>query len=234
MTENKIQSLFNSISSDYDRLNNVISFNQHKIWRRKTMRHMHLERGQIILDLCCGTGDWSIHMAQNNPEVEVIGLDFSENMLEVAGTRTEHIDNISLVQGDAMNLDFPAQSFDTVTIGFGLRNLPDYAQGLKEMYRVLKPGGTLVVLETSQPENAFIRSGFNIYFGSIMPKLGGLIAGKEEEYIWLYESTRDFPSKEKLSQMIADTGFTFVKHLSHTFGTAATHIAIKPFTKENE
>lgn len=198
------------------------------------MRHMHLNSGQVILDLCCGTGDWSIHMARTNPQVEVIGLDFSENMLDVAKERTAHIENVSLIQGDAMNLEFPDNSIDTVTIGFGLRNLPDYAQGLKEMYRVLKPGGTLVVLETSQPENAFVRFGFNIYFGTIMPKLGGLIADKEQEYIWLYESTREFPSKQKLSEMMERTGFTFVKHLVHTLGTAATHIAFKPLEKENE
>lgn len=233
-TENRIQNIFNSISSDYDRLNNVISFNQHKIWRHKTMRHMHLKKNQMILDLCCGTGDWSIQMALSNPDIEVIGLDFSQNMLEVAEARTSDIDNVSLMQGDAMSLEFPNDSFDTVTIGFGLRNLPDYALGLKEMYRVLKPGGTLVVLETSQPENALIRFGFNIYFGTIMPKLGGIIADKEQEYIWLYESTRDFPSKQKLSGMIEQTGFTLVKHLTHTLGTAATHIATKPITKENE
>lgn len=198
------------------------------------MRHMHLDNNQVILDLCCGTGDWSIHMANTNSNIEVIGLDFSEKMLEVAQSRTAHIENLSLVQGDAMALDFPDDAFDTVTIGFGLRNLPDYNQGLKEMYRVLKPGGTLVVLETSQPENALIRFGFNIYFGTIMPKLGGLIADKEEEYVWLYESTRDFPSKQKLSEMIEAVGFTFVKHLTHTLGTAATHMAIKPLAKENE
>lgn len=230
--ENKIQNLFNSISADYDKLNNVISLNQHKLWRNKTMKHMHLKNEDIILDLCCGTGDWSIQMAEENDKVEVVGVDFSENMLEVAKHRTAHLKNISLMQGDAMNLDFPDASFDFVTIGFGLRNLPDYALGLREMYRVLKPGGTLVILETSQPKNNFIRLGFNFYFGNIMPKLGGLLVGKEEEYKWLYESTRNFPSKEKLSRMIKQTGFTFVKCLSHTLGTAATHIATKPLEKE--
>lgn len=193
---------------------------------------MNLEQGNIVLDLCCGTGDWSIQMAEKNTGVEVVGVDFSENMLSVAKDRTAHINNISLVQGDAMNLEFPNQSFDFVTIGFGLRNLPDYNKGLEEMHRVLKPGGTLVILETSQPKNPIIRTGFNFYFGKIMPKLGGLLVDKEEEYKWLYESTREFPSKEKLTRMLEHTGFTFVKCLSHTLGSAATHIATKPLEKD--
>lgn len=226
--DNRIQNIFNSISTDYDKLNNVISLNQHKLWRNQTMKHMHLKPDDIVLDLCCGTGDWSIQIAEGNRQVDVVGLDFSENMLAVAKTRTAHIDNISLTQGDATNLEFPDNAFDYVTIGFGLRNLPDYEQGLAEMYRVLKPGGTLVVLETSQPENTLVRSVFNLYFANIMPKLGGLLVNKEEEYKWLYESTRDFPSKSKLSAMMTETGFTFVKCLSHAFGSAATHIATKP------
>lgn len=225
--ENRIQNIFNTISDDYDHMNNVISFNQHNIWRNKTNKEIFVKDNQQVLDLCCGTGDWTIQLA-DNPKANVIGLDFSENMLKVAKEKTAHFNNISLVQGDALNLPYEDDRFDIITIGFGLRNLPDYQQGIKEFYRVLKPGGQLVILETSNPENAFMSFGFNIYFGKIMPLLGQKIAGSGKEYEWLYESTSQFLTKAQLKAMLIDSGYISVKVIPHTFGTAATHIGYKP------
>lgn len=226
-TENRIQTIFNSISDDYDHMNDIISFNQHTIWRNRTNKEIFVKSGSKVLDLCCGTGDWTIQLAENQ-EADVTGLDFSENMLKVAAEKTAAFNNITLVQGDATDLPYDDNTFDIITIGFGLRNLPDYSGGVKEFYRVLKPGGQLVILETSNPENALINYGFNIYFGKIMPFLGEKIAGSGQEYTWLYESTSNFLSKKELKTMMHQTGYINIKVIPHTFGTAATHIGYKP------
>ncbi len=224
--EQRVHKIFNTISEDYDHMNNIISFNQHTLWRNKTMSHMFLSSDMNVLDVCCGTGDWTIQLAASG--AETTGLDFSENMLEVAKEKTAAMDNISLIHGNAMDLPFEDGQFDYVTIGFGLRNLPDYSAAIADFYRVLKPGGTLVILETSRPENNLINSGFELYFGKIMPVLGGIIAKKKNEYAWLHESTSSFLSKKELKAMLFSTGFTNIKIIPHTLGTAASHFAIKP------
>lgn len=226
--ETKVQTIFNAISNDYDLMNNIISLNQHSSWRNKTMKEMFVKDGHDVLDVCCGTGDWTIQLAKKAPGAHVTGLDFSENMLEVAKSKVSDYGNISLLQGNAMDLPFEQNTFNFVTIGFGLRNLADYKQAIDEFYRVLKPGGVLVILETSIPDNGIVSKGFDFYFGKIMPKLGGVIAGRTKEYEWLYESTSKFLTKHELKNMIRSAGFTNVKILSHTLGTAATHIAYKP------
>lgn len=226
-TENRIQTIFNSISDDYDHMNDIISFNQHTIWRNRTNKEIFVKPGHQVLDLCCGTGDWTIQLAENK-DADITGLDFSENMLKVAAKKTADIKNITLQQGDATELPYENNSFDIITIGFGLRNLPDYRKAVEEFYRVLKPGGQLVILETSNPENGLINYGFNIYFGKIMPYLGQLIAGSGQEYTWLYESTSKFLSKLELKSMMQQNGYINIKVIPHTFGTAATHIGYKP------
>lgn len=226
-TENKIQTIFNSISEDYDHMNDIISFNQHTIWRNRTNKEIFVKPGHHVLDLCCGTGDWTIQLAQNK-EANITGLDFSENMLKVAAKKTAAIENITLIQGDATELPYAENAFDIITIGFGLRNLPNYEKAIAEFYRVLKPGGQLVILETSNPENSLINYGFNIYFGKVMPFLGQKIAGSGQEYTWLYESTSQFLSKAELKSMMHQNGYINIKVIPHTFGTAATHIGYKP------
>lgn len=228
MKDNKIQNIFNTISKDYDQMNDIISFKQHDVWRKKTMSEIFLHDDDNVLDLCCGTGDWTIQLAESNPNVNVIGLDFSENMLKVAESKVKHLQNVELLQGDAMDLPFEDNSFDLITIGFGLRNLPDYKQALIEVARVLKPGGHFVILETSNPNNKVVATLFNIYFGKIMPLFGKIFAKSGEEYKWLYESTRDFLSKEELKDLMDSTGFTNTKIVPHNMGMAATHLAYKP------
>ena len=152
MADNKakkeqVHNVFQNISGKYDRLNNIISFEQHKTWRKRVMKEMNVKPGSKALDVCCGTADWSISLSKAvGPNGEVTGVDFSENMLEVGKEKTKDMDNIKLVHGDAMNLPFEDNEFDYVTIGFGLRNVPDYLATLKELNRVLKPGGMVVFL----------------------------------------------------------------------------------------
>ena len=152
--EERVHNVFEKISENYDKMNSVISFQQHIKWRNDTMKRMNVQQGSKTLDVCCGTADWTIALADAvGPTGEVIGLDFSQNMLKIGQKKVKELglNYVNLIQGNAMELPFPSESFDYVTIGFGLRNVPDYLQVLKEMHRVLKPGGMAVCLETSQP-----------------------------------------------------------------------------------
>ncbi|HEC2152845.1 TPA: demethylmenaquinone methyltransferase [Staphylococcus delphini] len=236
MTKNKankaqVHEVFQNISGKYDRLNNIISFEQHKVWRKKVMKEMNVQAGTIALDVCCGTADWTIALSQAvGPEGEVTGLDFSENMLKVGEEKTAHMDNIRLVQGDAMALPFDDNAFDYVTIGFGLRNIPDYSKALSEMYRVLKPGGMAVCLETSQPTMPIFKQGYRLYFKFVMPIFGKIFAKSKQEYEWLQQSAFDFPDRETLKKMFEDVNFENVKVRSFTGGVAAMHLAYKPKT----
>ncbi|HEC2173840.1 TPA: demethylmenaquinone methyltransferase [Staphylococcus delphini] len=236
MTKNKankaqVHEVFQNISGKYDRLNNIISFEQHKVWRKKVMKEMNVQAGTIALDVCCGTADWTIALSQAvGPEGEVTGLDFSENMLKVGEEKTAHMDNIRLVQGDAMALPFDDNAFDYVTIGFGLRNIPDYSKALSEMYRVLKPGGMAVCLETSQPTMPVFKQGYRLYFKFVMPIFGKIFAKSKQEYEWLQQSAFDFPDCETLKKMFEDVNFENVKVRSFTGGVAAMHLAYKPKT----
>ncbi|EIE3638418.1 demethylmenaquinone methyltransferase [Staphylococcus pseudintermedius] len=236
MTKNKankaqVHEVFQNISGKYDRLNNIISFEQHKVWRKKVMKEMNVQAGTIALDVCCGTADWTIALSQAvGPEGEVTGLDFSENMLKVGEEKTAHMDNIRLVQGDAMALPFDDNTFDYVTIGFGLRNIPDYSKALSEMYRVLKPGGMVVCLETSQPTMPVFKQGYRLYFKFVMPIVGKIFAKSKQEYEWLQQSAFDFPDRETLKKMFEGVNFENVKARSFTGGVAAMHLAYKPKT----
>ena len=224
----QVHKVFQNISKKYDRLNNIISFEQHKVWRKRVMKEMSVKKGSTALDVCCGTADWTIALSKAvGPQGEVTGLDFSENMLEVGKEKTAHMDNIHLVHGDAMNLPFDDASFDYVTIGFGLRNVPDYLGALKEMERVLKPGGMIVCLETSQPTLPVFKQVYRLYFKFVMPIFGKLFAKSKEEYEWLQQSTFDFPGKEKLKRLFEQAGFSNIKVRSFTGGVAAMHLGYK-------
>ncbi|MGW9984814.1 demethylmenaquinone methyltransferase / 2-methoxy-6-polyprenyl-1,4-benzoquinol methylase [Staphylococcus cohnii] len=233
MTDNKakkeqVHNVFQNISGKYDRLNNIISFEQHKTWRKRVMKEMNVKNGSKALDVCCGTADWTISLSKAvGPSGEVIGVDFSENMLEVGKKKTTDMHNIQLIHGDAMNLPFEDNEFDYVTIGFGLRNVPDYLATLKELNRVLKPGGMVVCLETSQPTAPIFKQCYKLYFKFIMPIFGKIFAKSKDEYEWLQQSTFDFPDKEKLKRLFSQAGFSNIKVRSFTGGVAAMHLGYK-------
>ncbi|MEK4028963.1 MULTISPECIES: demethylmenaquinone methyltransferase [Bacillaceae] len=228
--EEKVHRVFEKISSNYDQMNSLISFQQHKRWRNTTMKKMNVPKAASALDVCCGTGDWTIALAQAvGPEGHVVGLDFSQNMLNVGKRKVEEsgLEQVKMIQGNAMELPFDDHTFDYVTIGFGLRNVPDYMQVLREMNRVLKPGGMAVCLETSQPTMIGFRQLYFFYFRFIMPLFGKLFAKSYQEYSWLQESARDFPGMKKLKQMFEQAGFVNVSYMPHTGGVAATHMGFK-------
>lgn len=228
--EERVHHVFEKVYKDYDEMNSIISFQQHKLWRKDVMERMHVEKGAKALDVCCGTGDWSISLAHAVGESgQVTGLDFSQNMLSVGEKKKLdlQLEQLELMHGNAMELPFEDNSFDYVTIGFGLRNVPDYKTVLSEMYRVVKPNGKVVCLETSQPELIGFKQLYFFYFRFIMPLFGKLFAKSYDEYAWLNESTKSFLTKVELKEMFQEVGFSFVEVKSYALGAAAMHMGTK-------
>ncbi|WP_144486402.1 demethylmenaquinone methyltransferase [Bacillus pumilus] len=228
--EQRVHGVFEKIYKNYDQMNSVISFKQHKKWRDKTMKLMNVQKGAKALDVCCGTADWTIALADAvGDKGEVKGLDFSKNMLSVGETKVKAggYNQIELLHGNAMELPFEDNTFDYVTIGFGLRNVPDYLTVLKEMTRVVKPGGMVVCLETSQPEMIGFKQGYYVYFKYIMPLFGKLFAKSYQEYSWLQESAKAFPGMKELAALFEEAGLSDVSYYPFTGGVAATHIGKK-------
>jgi demethylmenaquinone methyltransferase/2-methoxy-6-polyprenyl-1,4-benzoquinol methylase len=226
--EQRVHEVFEKISGNYDKMNSVISFQQHKKWREDTMSRMNVQSGSTTLDVCCGTADWTISMGQAvGPTGKAIGLDFSQNMLNVGYDKVKDFPQIELIHGNAMELPFPDSTFDYITIGFGLRNVPDYMQVLKEINRVLKPGGMFVCLETSQSELPGYKQLFRFYFKYVMPVFGKFFAKSYKEYSWLQESAKDFPGMKALAKMIEQAGFVEVEYKPYSGGAAARHIGMK-------
>ncbi|KML46217.1 demethylmenaquinone methyltransferase [Cytobacillus firmus] len=228
--EERVHSVFEKIYGNYDKMNSVISFQQHLRWRKDTMKKMNVQKGTKALDVCCGTADWSIALAEAVGESgKVVGLDFSKNMLKIGEEKIKErkLKQVELVHGNAMELPFADNSFDYVTIGFGLRNVPDYLQVLKEMHRVVKPGGLAVCLETSQPTMFGYKQAYYFYFRFIMPMFGKLFAKSFNEYSWLQESARDFPGMKELAGMFEEAGFKNVTFKPYSGGVAAVHIGTK-------
>lgn len=228
--EKKVHQVFETIYENYDHMNSIISFKRHIKWRKDVMNRMQVQQGSKALDVCCGTGDWSFSLSEAvGITGQVIGLDFSENMLSIAKKRNEdaNYSNLSFQHGNAMELPFEDNYFDYVTIGFGLRNVPDYMQVLKEMYRVVKPGGKVVCLETSHPTLPVYKQLYYFYFRYIMPLFGKLFAKSYQEYAWLQESAKDFPDKNELKKMFQQAGFTNIEIKGYTGGVAAMHMGEK-------
>jgi demethylmenaquinone methyltransferase / 2-methoxy-6-polyprenyl-1,4-benzoquinol methylase len=228
--EERVHNVFEKIYSNYDKMNSVISFQQHKRWRKDTMKKMNVKNGSSALDVCCGTADWTLSLADAVGESgKVYGLDFSQNMLKIGEEKVKHssFHNLELIHGNAMDLPFKDHTFDYVTIGFGLRNVPDYLHVLKEMNRVLKPGGMAVCLETSQPTMFGYRQLYYLYFRFFMPAFGKVFAKSFNEYSWLQESARDFPGMKDLAKMFEEAGFEKVNFKPYNGGVAAMHMGFK-------
>jgi demethylmenaquinone methyltransferase / 2-methoxy-6-polyprenyl-1,4-benzoquinol methylase len=228
--EERVHGVFEKIYENYDHMNSVISFQQHIKWRNDTMKKMNVKKGSKALDVCCGTADWTIALAEAvGADGSVVGLDFSKNMLKIGEEKLKErsLDQATLVHGNAMELPFEDNSFDYVTIGFGLRNVPDYNQVLREMQRVVKPGGIAVCLETSQPTMPGFKQLYRAYFRFIMPMFGKLFAKSYDEYSWLQESAKDFPGMKELARMFSDAGFVNVEYKPYSGGVAAVHIGHK-------
>jgi demethylmenaquinone methyltransferase/2-methoxy-6-polyprenyl-1,4-benzoquinol methylase len=228
--EEFVHSVFESIAPKYDLMNNILSFRQHKYWRKFTMKKMNVQEGQTAIDLCCGTCDWTISLAQKSKKGKIIGLDFSQNMLDYGAIKLKDLDleqQVTLVQGNAMSLPYDDNSFDYATIGFALRNVPDLEQVISEMKRVVKPGGRIVSLELSKPTWEPFKSLYYFYFQKVLPLLGKLIVKRYEQYKWLPESLIHFPDHKQLAEIFRKAGLTEVEAYPLTGGIAALHIGVK-------
>lgn len=227
--ERFVHSVFESIAPKYDMMNDVLSFRRHKAWRAFAMKKMNVRPGSSALDVCCGTCDWTISLAQAGGG-EVVGLDFSKGMLEFGERKVASLglgDRIRLVHGNAMELPFPDDTFDYATIGFALRNVPDIEQVLREMRRVVKPGGLVVSLELSKPTWQPFKSIYYFYFQRVLPLIGKLVAKRYEQYKWLPESLVHFPDHKELAALFVRVGLVDVSAHPLTGGVAALHIGVK-------
>ncbi|MCL2491435.1 MAG: demethylmenaquinone methyltransferase [Coriobacteriia bacterium] len=228
--EEHVYEVFESISEDYDKMNDVISFGMHRFWKRSLIEDLTAHRCDSILDVASGTGDIAIWIARENPQAHIVASDFSGQMLSVAQRRIdeEGLTNIEVSLQNAMEMSFDDDTFDASVVSFGLRNMPSYEQVLREMMRVVKSGGYVYCLDSSFPTNRFIRPFFKLYFKYLMPLMGRLFVDARAEYTWLYDSTEAFLTKRELADLMRAVGLEDISIKSHLFGSAARHRGRKP------
>jgi demethylmenaquinone methyltransferase / 2-methoxy-6-polyprenyl-1,4-benzoquinol methylase len=222
-----VQAMFASIAHRYDLLNRVLSLGVDKGWRRAAAQEALLLHPHDLLDVATGTADFALELKRRSPDTSVIGSDFVPQMLDIGRVKAtaQHLD-IRLEEGDALNLPYPDASFDTVTCAFGFRNFSDYARGLAEFWRVLRPGGRCVILEFPPPAPGLFGSVFRFYFQHVLPRIGGLISGNAGAYTYLPESVLAFPAPGKLANLMIATGFR-TRYRLLSFGIAAVHVGDK-------
>jgi demethylmenaquinone methyltransferase / 2-methoxy-6-polyprenyl-1,4-benzoquinol methylase len=224
-----VQQMFSDIAFRYDFLNTLLSFGIDRLWRREAVRIVVEAQPQRILDVATGTADLAISLKQALPTSEVIGVDFAEPMLEYGRKKVSRLAlTLPLLQGDGLNLDYPDNSFDALTIAYGLRNFSDRQRGLEEFYRVLKPGGRVVVLEFPPPPKHLFGRLFRFYFLGVSPYIAGLFSGRRDAYVYLGNSVLNFPSPNTLATMMQGAGFVRIRYKLQTLGVSALHVAEKP------
>jgi demethylmenaquinone methyltransferase/2-methoxy-6-polyprenyl-1,4-benzoquinol methylase len=227
----RVREMFAAIATRYDLLNHLLSGNIDQRWRRLVVTRLAKNlpvTGARLLDVACGTGDLSLALA-GGMDARVVGLDFCRPMLDIAAAKSSDRGlPIPFVEGDGLKLPFRDQSFDGVTIAFGLRNLTSFEGGLSELFRILRPGGTVAVLEFSTPRVPILRTLFRVYFTKVLPLLGGLISGSKSAYEYLPDSVSRFPDQSSLVALLQKAGFSEVTFQDLTGGIAALHIGRRP------
>lgn len=227
----RVAGVFHSVAAKYDVMNDLMSAGIHRIWKRFTIEVSGVRPGNIVLDIAGGTGDlaakFSRIVGQNG---SVVLADINESMLRVGRDKlndTGHVHNIRFAQADAQFLPFPDNTFDCITIAFGLRNVTDKDVALKSMYRILKPGGRLLVLEFSKPKNRVLEKIYDEYSFKLLPFMGKVIANDAESYRYLAESIRMHPDQETLKDMMISAEFSECKYYNMTGGIVALHKGVK-------
>jgi demethylmenaquinone methyltransferase/2-methoxy-6-polyprenyl-1,4-benzoquinol methylase len=219
----QIRRMFGAIAGRYDLLNRLLSLSLDRGWRRRAARELGAGPAARVLDRCCGTGDLAAAIRRTG--AEVVGADFAHEMLVRCRRKAP---GMPLVEADALRLPFADSRFDAVAVAFGLRNLADPAAGLREMLRVLRPGGRLGVLEFSVPRSPSFRALYHVYLGRIVPAVGDRVSGRSGPYRYLAETVRAFPDPQSLARTIRDAGFAAPRFLPLTGGIAALHLAHRP------
>ena len=223
--------MFDNIAPTYDRLNHIFSLSIDKLWRRRVVRIVRRLKPTRILDLATGTGDLAINMAKRIPEAHIMGVDLSENMLAVAAEKVRRQgldDHIVLYQGDAENLDLNDGVVDVVTVAFGVRNFGDIEQGLAEIWRSLRSGGHLVVLEFSMPRNPLVRKMYGLYSDHVMRPVGSMVSRDNQAYEYLPDSIAEFYGPEDFLEVMRRAGFEDCRRRSQSMGIAQIYIGRKP------
>ena len=225
----QVEKMFDNISKEYDILNRVISFGIDVSWRKKIVKILKYKNPSTILDVATGTGDLAIAMVKTNAQ-KIIGLDISKGMLDVGieKIKDRNLNNtIEMVIGDSENLKYENDFFDAVTVSFGVRNFESLDSGLSEIFRVLKPNGSLVILETSNPTKFPFKQFYRFYSKFILPSIGKVFSKDKVAYNYLSESSAEFPYGEKFNNILKKIGFTNVVDFPQTFGVATIYVASK-------
>jgi demethylmenaquinone methyltransferase/2-methoxy-6-polyprenyl-1,4-benzoquinol methylase len=234
----KVREMFTQIAPRYDLLNHLLSLQFDRLWRARVasrLCHILARRDALVLDLCCGTGDLAFSLARSG-YARVIGADFAHSMLVrakqksavLASANEDSAPPILFFEADALRLPFPDASFDLVTTAFGFRNLSNYEAGLREIQRVLKPGGTIAILEFTEPPEGLLGNLYRWYFRSVLPRIGGLISGQSAAYKYLPNSVARFFRPPELASLLRTVGYESVAYSVWTFGTVALHTAVRP------
>jgi demethylmenaquinone methyltransferase/2-methoxy-6-polyprenyl-1,4-benzoquinol methylase len=229
----KVNELFAKIAPRYDLINDIQSLGLHRRWKRRLIRLAGVRPGERALDLCCGTGDLAFALA--NAGVRVVGLDFSEEMLRVAARKSQRLSKptqtakpeIEFIRGDAQQIPFPENTFDIVTIGYGLRNLADLNAGIREMLRVSKPDGRLLALEFGKPENSIWRAIYFSYLRACLPVFGKVFCGNAAAYAYILESLKHYPAQSGVSAIMQSCGWQKVRVINLLGGVMSIHSAEK-------
>ena len=225
----QVTQMFDTISANYDGLNRVISFGIDIKWRKRVVAILKKKQPSTILDIATGTGDLAINLVQTGAS-KIIGLDISAGMLAVGKKKIDekNLSNIiEMVVGDSENLPFDEATFDAITVAFGVRNFENLEIGLSEIYRVLKPGGTLVILETSVPTKTPFKQGYHLYTKHILPKIGSVFSKDDSAYEYLSESAAVFPYGKPFNNILQKIGFIDIENKPQTLGVASIYVATK-------
>ncbi|MFN4217871.1 MAG: bifunctional demethylmenaquinone methyltransferase/2-methoxy-6-polyprenyl-1,4-benzoquinol methylase UbiE [Candidatus Bipolaricaulia bacterium] len=226
MRPHEVARMFSKIARRYDLANHILSFNRDRAWRKELVQQAAPKPSERLLDLCTGTGDVAIEFAQACTDVQIIGLDLSEEMLRVAREKCARLgldQRVQFVPGNALELPFAENSFEMVTIAFGLRNLPDRARGLREIHRVLTCGGRAFILEFSVPQGFLARLVYLPYLRYILPAVGGLVSGSRAPYEYLRDSILSFPERTQILEELYEAGFRPVGYRDLTLGIATLY-----------
>ena len=226
----QVEKMFDTISGNYDSLNRVISFGSDIKWRKKVLNKIKQKNPDTILDIATGTGDLAIKFAKNCNASRIIGLDISEGMLSVARNKiidTAFSDKIEFIKGDSEALPFKDNTFDAITVSFGIRNFEHLEKGLSEILRVLKPMGLFIILETSVPTKTPFKQGYHFYSKYVLPIIGKLFSKDKVAYNYLSESASVFPFGKNLNNILQKIGFINVENRPQTFGVATIYSATK-------
>ena len=222
--------MFTNIAPRYDFLNRLLSVGQDRYWRKKAIELLNPDGNDRILDVATGTGDIILEVAKRNLTTKIFGIDFCQRMLNLGRVKVSqngYKKAVSFQVGSGESLPFIDQSFDGIVCAFGVRNFANVKLGLKEFYRVLKPGGRIIILEFSIPQNKLLNTFYQYYFNLILPKIGNLISGHSNAYSYLPESVANFPNQKTFIKWIEMTGFEKVSFIELTFGIVSIHYGYK-------